>query len=109
MINGIINFEDLSAARVDDETEAQILAAQTECTFIWRSKAGHPLGVVMSFVHHDGRFWLTASAKRGRVAEIADQVIAIDSTHFGRVEDAHMGICHMLCYAFMENPELGKA
>lgn len=46
--------------------------------------------------------------KRGRVAEIADQVIAIDSTHFGRVEDAHMGICHMLCYAFMENPELGK-
>jgi len=46
--------------------------------------------------------------KRGRVAELADQVIVIDSTHFGRVEDAHMGICHMLCYAFMENPELGK-
>jgi hypothetical protein len=21
----------------------------------------------------------------------------------GRVEDAHMAICHMLCYAFMEN------
>src|SRR4051812_8772979 len=46
--------------------------------------------------------------KRGRVAEIADQVVVIDSTHFGRVEDAHMGICHMICYAFMENPELGK-
>src|SRR5262245_4894743 len=46
--------------------------------------------------------------KRGRVAELADQVIVIDSPHFGRVEDAHMGICHMLCYAFMENPELGK-
>jgi D-sedoheptulose 7-phosphate isomerase len=47
--------------------------------------------------------------KRGRVAQLADQVIVIDSTHFGRVEDAHMGICHMLCYAFMENPELVKA
>ncbi len=47
-------------------------------------------------------------AKRGRVAELADQVIVIDSTHFGRVEDAHMGICHMLCYAFMENSEIGK-
>ena len=47
-------------------------------------------------------------AKRGRVAELADQLIVINSTHFGRVEDAHMGICHMLCYAFMENPELGK-
>ena len=43
-------------------------------------------------------------AKRGRMAEIAEQVIVINDTHYGRVEDAHMGICHMLCYAFMENP-----
>ncbi|MDB6018641.1 MAG: phosphoheptose isomerase [Pedosphaera sp.] len=47
-------------------------------------------------------------AKRGRMAEIAHQTIVIDSTHYGRVEDAQMGICHMLCYAFMENPDLGK-
>jgi D-sedoheptulose 7-phosphate isomerase len=46
--------------------------------------------------------------KRGRLAAVAEHVIVIDSTHYGRVEDAHMGICHMLCYAFMENPELGK-
>ncbi len=43
--------------------------------------------------------------KRGRMAEIAEQVIVINDTHYGRVEDAHMGICHMLCYAFMEHPE----
>jgi len=48
-------------------------------------------------------------AKRGRLAEIAEQVVVIDSTHYGRVEDAQMGICHMLCYAFMENPLLGHA
>ena len=42
--------------------------------------------------------------KRGRLAEIAQEVIVISSDHYGRVEDAHMGICHMLCYAFMENP-----
>ncbi len=47
-------------------------------------------------------------AKRGRMAEIAQQSVVIDSTHYGRVEDAQMGICHMICYAFMENPELGK-
>jgi D-sedoheptulose 7-phosphate isomerase len=47
-------------------------------------------------------------AKRGRMAEIADQAIVIDSTHYGRVEDAEMGICHMICYAFMENPQLAK-
>ena len=47
-------------------------------------------------------------AKRGRLAEIAEQVIVINDTHYGRVEDAHMGICHMACYAFMEQPELVK-
>ena len=41
-------------------------------------------------------------AKRGRLAEIAREVIVINSEHYGRVEDAHMGICHILCYAFME-------
>ena len=43
-------------------------------------------------------------AKRGRMAEIAEQVIVINDTHYGRVEDAHMGICHLVCYAFMESP-----
>jgi D-sedoheptulose 7-phosphate isomerase len=46
--------------------------------------------------------------KRGRLAQLAKHVIVINSEHYGRVEDAQMGICHMLCYAFMENPELGK-
>lgn len=40
--------------------------------------------------------------KRGALAGLADEVIVIDSEHYGRVEDAHMGICHMICYAFME-------
>ena len=47
-------------------------------------------------------------AKRGRMAEIAEQVLVISDTHYGRVEDAQMGICHILCYAFMENPGWGK-
>ena len=47
-------------------------------------------------------------AKRGRMAEIAEQVIVINDTHYGRVEDAQMGICHLLCYAFMEHPEWGR-
>lgn len=44
--------------------------------------------------------------KRGPLAKIADHVVAINSGHYGRVEDAHMGICHMICYAMMENPAL---
>ena len=45
-------------------------------------------------------------AKRGRMAEIAQDVLVINDTHYGRVEDAQMGICHLLCYAFMEKPEI---
>ncbi len=48
-------------------------------------------------------------AKRGKMAEIADTTVVIGDTHYGRVEDAQMGILHMLCYAFMERPEIAKA
>ena len=47
-------------------------------------------------------------AKKGKLAELADTVMVIDDTHYGRVEDAHMGICHMIAYAFMEKTELQK-
>jgi D-sedoheptulose 7-phosphate isomerase len=45
-------------------------------------------------------------AKRGKLAEIASHSIVINSEHYGRVEDAHMTICHLLAYAFMELPDL---
>ncbi|MBE7172202.1 MAG: SIS domain-containing protein [Williamsia sp.] len=45
-------------------------------------------------------------AQRGKLATLADKQIVIDSTHYGRVEDCHMHICHMICYAFIENEEL---
>jgi D-sedoheptulose 7-phosphate isomerase len=54
---------------------------------------------------HGLRTIALVGAKRGRMAEIAEQTIVIDDTHYGRVEDAQMGICHLLCYAFMEHPE----
>lgn len=40
--------------------------------------------------------------RRGRLAEIAHEAIVIGDDHYGRVEDCHMHICHLLCYAFME-------
>jgi D-sedoheptulose 7-phosphate isomerase len=45
-------------------------------------------------------------AKRGSVAPFADELVVIEQTHYGRVEDAQMAILHMLCYAFMELPEM---
>lgn len=41
-------------------------------------------------------------AARGRLSELASHVLAVPDRHYGRVEDAHMTMGHMLCYAFME-------
>ena len=41
--------------------------------------------------------------KRGQLADLAHESIVIDDTHYGRVEDAQMTICHMLCYGFIES------
>src|SRR5215471_13398851 len=57
---------------------------------------------------HGLRTVALVGAKRGRMAEVSESVLVINDTHYGRVEDAQMGICHMLCYAFMENPALGE-
>lgn len=46
--------------------------------------------------------------KRGKLAEISDIVIPVEDEHYGRVEDAHMGICHIIAYAFMEHVHLQR-
>ena len=46
------------------------LLAQIECTLIWASKDGWPMGVIVNYIHRDGRFWLTASEERPRVKQI---------------------------------------
>jgi D-sedoheptulose 7-phosphate isomerase len=48
-------------------------------------------------------------ARRGKMAEIADQAIVVNDRHYGRVEDAEMAICHLVCYAFIEHPEWASA
>ncbi len=57
---------------------------------------------------HGLRTVALVGGKRGRMAEIAEKVLAVNDTHYGRVEDAQMAICHLLCYAFIEHPEWGK-
>ena len=41
-------------------------------------------------------------AKRGGLADICEHVLVVPDTHYGRVEDGQMTVCHMLAYAFME-------
>ncbi len=42
-------------------------------------------------------------AQKGKLSELADSSIIIESSHYGIVEDCQMNICHMVCYAFIEN------
>ena len=54
---------------------------------------------------HDLSTIALISTREAKLAELAQHVVRVDDTHFGRVEDCHMTICHLLCYAFMELPE----
>lgn len=64
------NYEDVTVYGLDDDDEQALLAAQNECTFIWSNKEGWPVGVIMSYVFRDGRFWLTASSQRARISAV---------------------------------------
>lgn len=61
------NYEDVTVYGLDDDDEAKMLDVQNECTFIWSNKEGWPVGVIMSYVYRDGRFWLTATSQRARI------------------------------------------
>jgi len=64
------NYEDVTVYGLDDDVEAEMLDAQNECTFIWSNKEGWPVGVIMSYVFLDGKFWLTASSQRARISAV---------------------------------------
>ena len=64
------NYEDVTKYGLADEAERELLENQAECTFIWSNKEGFPVGVIMNYVYAEGRFWLTASGQRPRVAAV---------------------------------------
>jgi general stress protein 26 len=64
------SYEDVSKFTLSGDREAALLAAQTECTFMWTTSAGDPVGVIMNFVHHDDVFWLTCTRRRKRVPAV---------------------------------------
>ncbi|MPQ96526.1 hypothetical protein GB931_01030 [Modestobacter sp. I12A-02628] len=64
------DWEDVRAYPLGQQQEAELLERQTECTFIWLDRDGHPRGVVMNYLVADSRFWLTATAGRPRVAAV---------------------------------------
>ncbi len=64
------SYEDVSIFTLDDGREQVLLDKQTECTFMWTTATGDPVGVIMNFVPRDDRFWLTCTKRRKRVPAI---------------------------------------
>ncbi len=64
------SYEDVSMFVLSDEREQTLLARQTECTFMWTTKDGDPVGVIMNYVVHEGRFWVTCTRRRKRVPAV---------------------------------------
>jgi general stress protein 26 len=64
------SYEDVSTFALDDAREHALHAAQTECTFMWSTSDGDPVGVIMNYLLHDGSFWLTCTRRRKRVAAV---------------------------------------
>ena len=64
------DWEDVRSYTLEEQQEVELLERQTECTFIWLGKDGYPMGVVMNYLARDGRFWLTATAGRPRIAAV---------------------------------------
>ena len=64
------DYHDLRQYQLSAEDESTLHELQTECTFNWVNKAGHPLGVIMSYLARDGHFWLTCIGTRKRIPAI---------------------------------------
>ena len=65
------NYDDVSHYTLEAEDEQALIGAQNECTFMWCTKEGWPVGVIMSYVYDRGYFWLSVSSLRVRVQAVA--------------------------------------
>jgi hypothetical protein len=65
------DYEDLSGMQLDAVELAELIGDPGECVFNWTNKDGFPVGVVVSYVWSDGKFWTTCAAGRARVPALA--------------------------------------
>lgn len=88
---GTKNLEKLKGTHLDEEAQDELLTAQTECSFIFSTPEGWPTGVIMSFIHVDGKFWLTAVEGRRHVkAADRDERVSIIVSSAGALPGRRM-------------------
>jgi general stress protein 26 len=64
------NYDNVKGYTLDEADERELVEAQNECTFMWATRDGWPVGVIMSYVYEQGCFWLSVSSLRVRVQAV---------------------------------------
>jgi general stress protein 26 len=78
------DYEQVSVYGLDPGPLEELLASHAECTFNWSTRDGWPVGVIMSYLWKNERFWLTAGAHRHRIeAVLRDPRVSIVVTSTG--------------------------
>ena len=88
-VEEIHNYEKVSIYRLNADGQEKLLSTHSECVFNWSNRDGHPIGVIMSYVWHEGRVWLTAGGHRHRISAVrrdprVSVVITSTGTPMGR-------------------------
>lgn len=61
-----MDYEDVKGFSLDPEVQEAMLREQNECTFIWTTKDGAPVGILMTYVWQDGKIWTLTAKQRPR-------------------------------------------
>jgi general stress protein 26 len=84
-----VNYDDVSVYPLDEEKIERLLQLQSECSVLWSTSDGWPVGVMHRFVYQDGKFWVTCASQRKRVPALKKRnksavIISSEGTPFGR-------------------------
>ena len=76
MDEAVDDYEQVSIYPLDDDDREALLKTHAECSFVWSTRDGHPLGVIMSYLWQDGRFRQTARTRQtdGEPSSNGDQL-----------------------------------
>jgi hypothetical protein len=69
-VTGVQDHETVSIYPLDQKQIDTLLTHAGECALNWTTKDGWPVGVIHSFVWHQGRIWATAGGHRHRISAL---------------------------------------
>ncbi len=65
--SGKVNYDDVSTYPLEHSKIERLCQLQSECSVLWSTSDGWPVGVMHRFVYQDGKFWVTCARQRKRV------------------------------------------